>query len=450
MSTTESEPSEVENYTEAHIREYLLRLGRHAAERLNRRTLRAMRALVEPVSASTNGREYVNDVQQMLLGPIAQARATLRDASTLGDLARALFPLESVVPRAKRENIMRSVTSNLTAHGTTMAKRWATNTAAPNIANALAERSIAALEPVRASFTRFVRSVPTFHWLITADFSIAGDGRPNDVFAYTVYPLTNLEKTIQEAQTALPRDYKDTQAGLNDQALRYLASPKIFTFVFVPERERRIIADVSEARKGIDNTIATLRALHDSERFENEIAQWKAVRQRAHANSFDYRLMENMALSATFAGVVATLLAAEGRADWVMWVPDRDDMTTAYGQILWQMFSTNAWAFTLRRRLPPIRIMYGTEDQSHPGGSPWFDPIIRVPDFVAGVVSGWDYSATRTLANDTRDKPIFQQVISDNPNLAIVVFPELKLGDIQSTLLRVSRSPITDGDGSRK
>jgi len=104
----------------------------------------------------------------------------------------------------------------------------------------------------------------------------------------------------------------------------------------------------------------------------------------------------------------------------------------------------------LRRRLPPIRIMYGTEDQSHPGGSPWFDPIIRVPDFVAGVVSGWDYSATRTLANDTRDKPIFQQVISDNPNLAIVVFPELKLGDIQSTLLRVSRSPITDGDGSRK
>jgi hypothetical protein len=189
--------------------------------------------------------------------------------------------------------------------------------------------------------------------------------------------------------------------------------------------------------------------LHDSERFENEIAQWKAVRQRAHANSFDYRLMENMALSATFAGVVATLLAAEGRADWVMWVPDRDDMTTAYGQILADVLDKRVGIYVASASSAhSYHVRYGRPEPS--GRLTLVRSIIRVPDFVAGVVSGWDYSATRTLANDTRDKPIFQQVISDNPNLAIVVFPELKLGDIQSTLLRVSRSPITDGDGSRK
>ncbi len=228
MSTTNSEPTTVENYTETHIREYLFRLGRYASDRLNKPTLQAMRASAEPVHISANGLERVVDVPGMLSRPLTQVREALRDASAVGDLARAMMPLELLVPRTKRENIMRAVAGNITAHGTTMAERWARNTAVQGVADAVAERTIAALEPVRAHFTRFVRSHLSFHWLITADFSIDGDGRPNDVFTYTVYPLNNLERTIEEAQTALPRDYKDAaRSGLNNDALKYLASRKI-------------------------------------------------------------------------------------------------------------------------------------------------------------------------------------------------------------------------------
>lgn len=434
-----SEVSAVENYTASNIRDYLRRLGRRAAKRINRPALWAMRASVE--DNARLGFDDVPRLRHLLNTPLTGVRALLLDQSAHGDAARALLPLEHVVPRAKRENIMRAVAGPLSAHGHTMAERWATNTAPRGLADAVVERTFSALEPLRGNFTRFVGSVPSFDWMITADFVIDGAGRPNDVFAYTVYPLSDPERTINEAQAALPRDYKHSRRGLDDRGLRYLASRKIFTFVFVPERGRRLIADVEEARKGIDYSIEMLRSARDAERLEPQIAQWKALRQRANANSFDFRLLENMMLSSNFAGAVATLLAGEGRADRVMWVPDRDDMTTAYGEILWQLFSENAWAFSLRRRLPPVRIMYGTEDKSHPGGTPWFDPVIRVPDFIAGVISGWDFATARTITTVERDKPILHEVICDNPNIALITFPKLVLGDIQSNLLRVSRRP---------
>jgi hypothetical protein len=403
MSGTDA--PEAANYTATRSREYLLRLGRCAAKRLNQAMLNAMRDEIRsarPLPDHPNGQF---DIAKALNRPIAEVRAALADRSELGCAVRTFAPLELVVPRAKREAIMRSVAGEITAHGSTMAERWPSNVAAPMFVDALVERTISALEPARANFTRFVRSTATVRWMIAADFCIGDGKKPNDVFAYTVHPIRDLDAMRYRAQVALPRDYKDTRRELHEDALRYLRSPDTFSFAFLPPRSRAVITDVAAAREGIEQTLKAVIERRDSARFTAEKAQYRALRQRANANSFDFRLLEKMMLCATFAGTVATLLAAEGRADWVVWLPDRDDMTTAYGEILAQIFAADVWAFALRRRLPPLRVMYRAEDlgQSDGKAAPWYDPLIRIPDFLAGTLAGLDYRGTGALGNPKRD-----------------------------------------------
>lgn len=447
----------VELYTEAHIQEYLTRLGRMAAKRLNRPALHLMRRSIDQIVLPGKGIETVVDAPRMLKQPLSRVRSLLLDESTLGAIARALLPLDFIVPRVKREKIMQAVAANITAHGRTMAERWS-GSPVTNVADALADLTILTLAPVRSAITRFVRSRLTFDWAIATDFNIvrAGD-RPNDAFVYTVYPYDageGLELIIRNAQSHLARDYKHSSRGASADMLKYLASRHHFTFAFVPTRKRRLFSSVAEARNAIDSTIAMIANYNDVERFGLVLAEWKTLRQSAEANNFNYRLLENMMLSSIFAATIATLLAAEGRARTIMWVPDRDSMTTAYGGLIqYEMFSSNAAAFAMRHRLPPSQLAYGVEGTSRPGGSPWYDPIIRVPDFIAGFLSGWDAITHRLgdskanapdipISNELRDKAILHQVLCDNPNLAIVLYQAMEVGDIRPTLLHLSLSPI--------
>jgi hypothetical protein len=434
----------VDGYTETEIREYMRRLGAYAAERLTRSDLRSMREEVGTFRHRIPGHDDGLDAAHFLSGSLVDVRTILHADSFEGTLARFTAPLDLVVPRVKREAIMRSVAGPLIGHGVSMAHRWATNTALLGWADAMVEHTLAAVGDARDDFTRFVRRTLATRWMISADFCIGDKTKHNDVFAFTIHPVEEDPRAvIKAAQDAVPRDYKDTsRAGLRPEALAYLADERRFTFAFMPTRQRSVFPDVRAARTAIEETITRIAERHDAERHTAEAARWKALRQEANANAFNFRKLENMALAAVFAGTISMLLAGEGRAEAVLFVPDRDAMTRAYDRMMTQLYPTNAWAFTLRRRYPPPTFHVGIEDESVPEAAPWFDPLIRIPDFVAGVLAGMDFDGPRKYTRPKRDIPLVRNVLADNRNLVVVRFPELTREEIRSDRLMFRRHPL--------
>jgi hypothetical protein len=392
--------------------------------------------------ANAVGNDVRIDIPSLLNRPLREVQQLLEGNTTDSQRLRLGAPLEIVVPRAKRESIMRSVAGPITVFGVTMAERWASNDSPRGWVDSLAEQTISALEHVRDQFTRFVRASLCFRWLLTADFTTGAQTKVNDVFAFTLYPLKGeLAAMMDEAQTVLPRDYKRTKRSVEPEGLGYLASTERFTFAFVPTRSRTVIPDIGTARDGIVNTMDMMRNRHDADRNPEELKIWDALRQEASSNSFHFRRFENMVLVAAFAGVVLTLLAGEGRATSVGFIPDRDAMFDAYNRIGIRMVTENASMFSLRYRFPPMNIFSAVAEDVEPGDSAWFDPLIRVPDYIAGVVAGVCFGGGTEFTRPDRDMPLLQHVLADNPNVVVLHYPELTPNSIKAAHMIFSAMP---------
>jgi hypothetical protein len=259
--------------------------------------------------------------------------------------------------------------------------------------------------------------------------------------AFTVHGVHDLPHTLAAAGGALPRDYKNSARGIDPKALAYLAGSQRFTFAFMLPKRRKIIQDLISAQRSIDSTRQMFERFEDAHRFTADINRWRALRQEANSNNFPIKLYGDMILAAALAGAIGTLLAGEGRAYLLNVIPDRDSMNEWYDRLFFSVWSHDVWAFSMLHRYPPIALGYCFDKEAAPGANTWFDPLIRQDDYIAGTLASWDLQS-RTASKPARDYPIIQQVIADNPNLAIFTLPNLDRGNPGCGRLFASRRPI--------
>jgi hypothetical protein len=87
------------------------------------------------------------------------------------------------------------------------AVRWSGEPPPPEqFVDMLVEYLFAAIDgAARDAFTAFVTAAGRTKWIIAADFCIADDTRPNDVFAFTVFPYdASLPELMTEIASVFP------------------------------------------------------------------------------------------------------------------------------------------------------------------------------------------------------------------------------------------------------
>lgn len=356
----------------------------------------------------------------LALGPNNIGQFLLRQDQG-GQLLRRVFPFFALAPRKIQEDIVRDTvrTGSLAA---IYEERW--NGAAPpaQFVDVLVEHLFAALEgAARDAFTAFVTAAGQTKWLIAADFCIADNTRPNDVFAFSVFPYdANFSVLAKEIALVFPKDLKNTPS-ITDEMIAFLRSRRRFHFVFVVNKNRKILANLDEARAAIERSIAMMSAYNDADQHRGRIADLKRLRQEANANGFNAKILQDIILLATFAGFIATLLHLEGRAEIIGFFPDQDKMTTAYGAIGYPTFAVNASSFALRGRVPEAQIalaLPGPRDDGRKGL--YYDELIRIPDYIAGGVAGTDLSRPSPASVSQKSADIVGKALIDTTNTALL------------------------------
>jgi hypothetical protein len=305
-------------------------------------------------------------------------------------------------------------------------------------------------QQAEANFRRFVIGRGITKWIIASDLVVGDSSRPNDAFAFTVFPYdAPFDQMQREIRTAGgSKDLKKIKS-VGHPMLNYLREARRFTFGFIVNKDREWVPNVETARKKIDFTIALMRKWRDADQQRDIIGRFVALRQKARANAFNTKLFGDIVLTSTLAGFVAMLLVKHGSPEIIGWFPDRDKITSAYDKIAHDLFSVDASAFCQQIGIDRAAVKLAIGVPGNPEGSAngnWYDDLLRVPDYVAGTLAAWNIEKNLVPAAHPKFREILRGAVADNSNLLVL---RLRLAADTAQASRVQVSLTSSGSTIR-
>ena len=271
-------------------------------------------------------------------------------------------------------------------------------------------------------FRRFVRSTHTTKWIIAADFVTTGVERVNDTFAFTVYPYDKDEFTemFHESRSAIPHDIKDVKR-LHHDAAKFLADPRRFHLCFVPNIDRHRLSSLPDARETIEAAGKWVADLQDGPSKPHYVRKFQALLQRSKSKRFNHELLHDIVLLSGLAAYIALLIAKHSRSELILWLFDRDRMTTAFDGIIFDMAYSNFYSLCELDRVGwnRITLSFGLDLEARNGQAAWFDDLIRAPDYIAGTIARWDFLNNLVSSDNPKFIQVIEAAISENPNIAL-------------------------------
>jgi hypothetical protein len=299
-------------------------------------------------------------------------------------------------------------------------------------------------QSARLDFKNFLQiNAHVKKWMISADYCLHNETRPNNVFALSVIPYSDhFDKLKREISTAMPRDLKETKF-ITQEAKKLLCDPSRFHFAFVLKARPKVFNDGGKskpldiARKSIAESV---KVMADRDVPKDSVDKLKLLQRASASNSFNVKLLSDMFLLSQLFSFVTLALARDSVPEVVGWMSDRDKMTEAYDAVLWVIAAANVhglaehFEITLPGDVPSIAVPTPPDQEPIEDGLPdvsapnvaltksvmWFDEFIRIPDYVAGVLSAWDFGENVLPAEQTKYVALAQDVIAAADNMAVI------------------------------
>ncbi len=293
---------------------------------------------------------------------------------------------------------------------------------------------------VEIRFRHFVSNTNATYWLIAADFVLTGHERRNDAFGFSVIPYdTGWDAILGDLRAAGVKDLKQVRS-ISPSMLSYLKADRRFHFCFLANQDRHELSARFDVQRAIDRALQTMERWEDVERHSSTIRAFRKLRQEAAAGNFNYRLFNDILLTALVAAWLSYLLVKHARADLILWLPDRDKMTSAYGGIIHEMFVVNFSGLCQRcgfdQHLTSLAIAHEPDQKAK---HTWYDDFVRVPDHIVGAMARWDLKANSVTANHPKHVEILEEVIADNSTAATIKL-HFSVFDVRAAQLVVSKS----------
>ena len=293
-------------------------------------------------------------------------------------------------------------------------------------------------------FTTFLAKHPIVtKWMIASDFVINESQAASDAYAYTFFPYNaEIQDLKAKIVKLVPKDFKKTKT-VKPELHEFFQSGETFTICLLTPKKYNVAGDIHAIRLSIDETLRMMRNWQDSDRQQEIIKAFERLKERAKANNFNAELMSTMIIATVLAAFCAIILAQERMIEIVGWFPDRDNITTSYERIADHLFAVDFSAFCQRHKIDehPIKTLIGLPepDPAKPKQT-WYDELVRIPDFLAGPLAGWDYRKNLVTGRQ-KYVEILQGAVADNPYLITLLLADREKG-IGVSRLRCSKDPI--------
>jgi hypothetical protein len=274
-------------------------------------------------------------------------------------------------------------------------------------------------------FNRFLTKNPSNAWFISSDYVIGDISRPNDCMCFTIYPINGQDPLAiwREIPSVLPRDFKKIK-GLSEKPIAFLKQESHFSICIILPKDRYTGNNRELVKAAIDKHVAGMCAWKDADRHQEDIARMRAFARSATANNFKAILVRDIFLVTAAAAVIAYLLTKWTAPELVGWFSDRDNIIAAYDRIGADLFIMNYSSICQHRgvKFQDVQLRNGNPlpDPRLPKQS-WYDPLVRVPDYLAGTLAAYNYRDNTALGKQKVFEMI-RGVLPNALNLIIIAF----------------------------
>jgi hypothetical protein len=280
-------------------------------------------------------------------------------------------------------------------------------------------------------------------WMIASDFVINESQAASDAYAYTFFPCdAEIQDLKAKIAKLVPKDFKNTKT-VKPKLHEFFHDGETFTICLLTPKKYNVAGDIHAIRLSLDETLRMMRNWQDSDTQQKVIKAFERLKERAKANNFKAQLMSTMMIATVLAAFCAIILAQERKIEIVGWFPDRDNITTSYERIAHHLFAVDFSAFCQRHNIDerPIKTAIGLPepDPAKPKQT-WYDELVRIPDFLAGPLAGWDYKKNLVTGRQ-KYVEILQAAVADNPYLITLLLTDTEKGIGVSRLL-CSKDPF--------
>ncbi len=247
-------------------------------------------------------------------------------------------------------------------------------------------------------FRRFLeRNSQVRKWFIAADYCLRDKDKANSVFALTVFPYDDHLQVMQaEIKAALPRDIKKSKE-VTQEGIELLRDPRRFHFAFVFKEHPDIYAVGAQATRletARESLKLAINQLKDVGRTKPQLRRLNALQQKSLSASFNVTLLSDLTVLSILLCLVTLLIQRERPSELVSWFSDRDNMTTWGEGAIWDIAVESVAGLSEHVGIPlPMQSVVVAEPDKADAGSPWFDDLIRLPDFIAGLFASWDHTS---------------------------------------------------------
>ncbi|WP_460106702.1 hypothetical protein [Pseudomonas sp. S3_E04] len=267
-----------------------------------------------------------------------------------------------------------------------------------------------------SAFLSFIENSKSHgRWLISSDFCMDDPTYSTKTCAVSIIPLDEHPQDISDRiGSAIPKDLKKTKV-ITSETIELFKDERMFHFVFILSGHREIISQSSELEK-LEATRAYILKIVDFLKEKNcpptILKPFKSLLEKSKAKKFNVDLFSDMIAISSILGFISAALIRQG-ANLIGLFPDRDcvtdwcdgiysDFVQMYVGGVLESVEGKSYQYEIKRAI---------------NGS-WLDSFVRLPDFLAGVIAGWDL-ANNTIIGDKREK-LFMANIVDAKNIKLI------------------------------
>ena len=245
---------------------------------------------------------------------------------------------------------------------------------------------------LRPTLDAFVSGYAATGWIVLSDYVVRQQGRATSAAAFTLMPAMDFNSVFGTAEKTARCDFKNSDR-ISDEMCDFITSPLFFTFCFTFRDNPFIALSAEQVRDMLDASIERMarhRHVPGCEQLHRKLGQ---LRQEANAKAFNFRLVGDLLFLSTAAAYIGLQVGRRTRLEKFAWFSDRDKIVEAHKEFAMDLFASSVAEYWQELERGSAGPEVGKLDFEDHATRPWYDPVLRVPDHIAGAVAGWNQSA---------------------------------------------------------
>ena len=247
-------------------------------------------------------------------------------------------------------------------------------------------------------------SAPKF--IVVSDYSIGE--KPNIAFSFSIIPLAKINEISKYITNNVPCDLKHT--NYTDPMIKVLTSSDVMNFCVI-STEKTFIKNIFNRKnvlKSFEIQEGELKTIEGKDFFDLDgvIKRNSEVILKLNQKSANISLIKNIILTASFAAYFSSKFSSLSKVSEILWLSDRDNMTTYASGIIFDLYRINCYTMPYRNLNTSFKFIK-EENYSQ------FDKLLRIADFTAGAFA--DYNFNENIFSLPKHEQIVRALIeSDN------------------------------------